>query len=480
MEPLYMIENRYTYIAGIKRAPLTTDYEASSPETAFERQIQLLYLDGHAHLQHEEYGLALDRFRELMALILRTAHPQMPVDPNRIGRLKFPFDAALVDTFSTKAGELLKRIPVKSYEFPVSMVSEQSILPTPVVKQLQGASGQGLQYASHHGFVKEQTDAAVAELDTDNFAGAVKLLQAALQNTPATDAVLRGSLLHDLAVISEKAGKAQEAQNFSSQSIESFKAAGRHDAQVQALDTASGIFLRTGKADQSKTFATQAAEIRSKVNINPIFVRPAAQALLRSDLALKVRPTPGLSFATGGAGAATRPIGAFGREAAELQSTPAAPQLIGLSLVQPGQITKKFSMTGLTETAAIALDANATANVKAFHQTLSDTERPWIAHGLLDDSDPDGRVSAAHVFLRHSDVDGRLPGGHGQPDGGRGDIPEARCPIRSSTRRIEIVEAVDAAGAALSGPWATSAYRSAKDNDGGVRGREARSTKTSS
>ena len=97
MEPVYMIENRYTYLARRPRAPLTTDYETSTPETVFERQVQQLYLEGQEHLQHEEFTLALDRFRELMALILRTAHPQMPVDPSRLFGVRFRMDVALVD-----------------------------------------------------------------------------------------------------------------------------------------------------------------------------------------------------------------------------------------------------------------------------------------------------------------------------------------------------------------------------------------------
>jgi tetratricopeptide (TPR) repeat protein len=360
-----MIENRYTYLARRPRAPLTTDYETSTPETVFERQVQQLYLEGQEHLQHEEFTLALDRFRELMALILRTAHPQMPVDPSRLFGVKFPMDVALVDALASRAAEMLKHIPVSSYEFPPTLVSGSSVLPAASVERLKTVLTQDLQFASHHGFVKEQHDAALAAIEAENYAGAAALYRAALEKTPATDLLLRGSLLHDLGVLFEKAGKPDDAQGAASRSVEAFQAAGRADAQVQALDTATGIFQRAGKADQAKAFATQAGDIRSKVNINPVVTRPVSRALLNTEANSRLRAEVGPVFAADAGLAAAAAAGA--------PSTPVAPQLIGLALIPPDQMAKRFTVNGDTSAATIALDGNAAANVRAFHQTLATT-----------------------------------------------------------------------------------------------------------
>jgi hypothetical protein len=79
-----MIENKYSYLVGTNRAPTSSVYQEASPEGSFENLVQSLLLEGQQQLQHREYNLALSAFREVDSLILHTAHPQMPLDPNRV------------------------------------------------------------------------------------------------------------------------------------------------------------------------------------------------------------------------------------------------------------------------------------------------------------------------------------------------------------------------------------------------------------
>jgi len=118
VEPVYMNENRYSYMVGSYKPASSGNYLAESPETGFERLVHSMYMEGQLCLHHEEYLLALNTFRELMALILHTANPQMPVDPNAIGPLIFPLDVALIDVFARKAAEILRETPIP-YWFPL-------------------------------------------------------------------------------------------------------------------------------------------------------------------------------------------------------------------------------------------------------------------------------------------------------------------------------------------------------------------------
>jgi len=104
-----MNENRYSYLVGFWKPSVNADYEAESPETEFEWRVQTLFMEGQTYLHREEYLLALQAFRELTALILRTANPQMPVDPNQIPWIAFPMDVTLVDTLTAKTAEILQK-----------------------------------------------------------------------------------------------------------------------------------------------------------------------------------------------------------------------------------------------------------------------------------------------------------------------------------------------------------------------------------
>jgi hypothetical protein len=377
MEPVYMVENRYTYHVASWRPAAATEYQVNTPETAFERQVQELYIKGQAHLQHEEYLLALNSFRELMALILRTANPQMPVDPGRLLNLEFPRDGSLLNVLAQKTGEILKNTPVADYNFPTSIVSGQSILPAAVMQQLKPALDSDLQLSSHHGVVKDRLDAAFADVAANDFEKAIQNYQAALDRTPAEDRILRASLLHDMAVLFEKANKKQDAQARGSQSLELFKAAGNAEAQVQSLETMAGILQRAGNAEQAQARLNEANTIRKGINLNPISapeLSAAAVTPIAGVGAVRVRPE------VLAARPALRTPAAIGRAAtvtrvAEIArvSTSEAPQLMALRFVQPSQVLKRLTVQGASTALTINLDNNATANVTGFLQGLQNT-----------------------------------------------------------------------------------------------------------
>jgi hypothetical protein len=121
--PAYMIETRYSYLTGVWRRPASAVYVAESPESAFERHLQELFLEGQKRLHQEEYVLALQAFQEAMALILHTAHPTMPVDRNQIGWFEFPFTPALITAITEKTGKML----IKSDRASTSFLSRLSL-----------------------------------------------------------------------------------------------------------------------------------------------------------------------------------------------------------------------------------------------------------------------------------------------------------------------------------------------------------------
>ena len=90
----------------------------------------------------------LEKFREVVALILKTVHPKMPVDPNTIPNVTFPFDAALIDVLTVKATDIMKKTPLTSYAFPQTIVSANPTLPAAALGELKSVLDLGLQVTS--------------------------------------------------------------------------------------------------------------------------------------------------------------------------------------------------------------------------------------------------------------------------------------------------------------------------------------------
>ncbi len=388
MEPIYMNENRYSYLVASWRPPSNADYETESPETAFERRVHSLFMEGQAYLHREEFMLALRAFHEVMALILRTANPKMPVDPNQFPRLRFPVDLALVDTLVQKVAEILQNTPILGYKFPSSVMSEQSILPGPVVEKLKPALDAGLQITSHHNLVNERLEAAYGAIDGKKYELAVRHYAVALEKTPDTDTALRASIMHDMAILFEKANNKDRAQELGQQSVELFTTIKLVEGQVQAVDTLTGILRRAGKTEQADAQAKKAAEIRRTFNLNPVISSRLAfptRSIVRTE---PIAPTTGVlgtlgtlhaGFPTPSAPLFVAPVAASAREA---ESTAAAPLLIAMKYVPPSVPTKSLKIQGMTSAATIALDANAAGNVKNFLQTLANTQDLELVAGF--------------------------------------------------------------------------------------------------
>jgi hypothetical protein len=372
-----MNENRYSYLVGSYRPPQSRDYEVESPEGSFELTVQSLYIAGQGQLHHGEYNLALHAFQELQALILRTVHPQMPVDPNWLRYFNFPFDAPVLDALSNRAVETLKSCPVVKYTFPNDMVSGQTMLPALVAAKLANIGNAGVQVTSFHAVAGQQIDAALAEAEKENWNGALKLYTGALAAVPANDALVKGSLLHDMALLAEKAGDKASAEQFATKSVAAINAAGRPEAQVRILDAATGVLQRIGKPDIAAKFSDQAGQIRSSNNINRVLNRPVQVfAALQTPVA---RLPAGIKIASpvrtaAAVAAAAEPAGALAAaEAAPPDASVAAPTLLGLTFVRPEAVTKTLTVQGAATAASVVLDSQAAANMQSFLKTISTT-----------------------------------------------------------------------------------------------------------
>jgi hypothetical protein len=332
MEPRYMIENRYTYQVGSWRRAASAPYATETPENTFQDHLQDLVATGQTHLQHEEFARALQQFQEAMAIILHTVHPDTPVDPHQVGSVPFPLDPRLLDPLIAKTATILVKTAPPRYAFPASVVSERSMLSAEAARLVAPIAERGLKVTSFHRDVERQVTAGLEAAEGGDWKGAVALYQAALEQTPATEPTIRGALLHDLAVLSEKADDRAKAQELGRASVEAFERGGVAEAQAQALATTAGIIARAGNARQATTLTRRLNTLKTTIPVKPVAGRPA-----------------------------------FTLE-------PSAPELIGTRFVAEAVPQKTLTITGATASATLALDATAVASTRQFLTTLSRTE----------------------------------------------------------------------------------------------------------
>jgi hypothetical protein len=371
-EPVYLLENRYSYLTYNWQASQNVDYEAETPETTFEWHAHNLLMQGQTYLHREEYQLAYNTFKDLQALILKTVHPQMPVDPNQVPGFTFPKDLTMIEPLTIKAVEILKKTKVPDYTFPKELMDKDSTLPAGVQNVINPVMDVGLQFTSHHGFVLDQIGSAVTEAGNGNWGAAIKRYQTALEKVPANDPLLRGSLTHDLAVLNEQAGNKSVAVELSQSSIKLLAEAKQPDAQLHALTSAVGISTRAGKADVAADFSRQADALRKTIVTVTL---PERRSLsIKDSLDLSTRIVPRKIDSGVSRRVPTRGSFALQRAAAQVVvSTTESPALMTMEYVKDSAPQKAMKIQGTATSATIQLNNTAAASGKAFLQTVSDS-----------------------------------------------------------------------------------------------------------
>jgi hypothetical protein len=362
------MENRYSYHVYKWRPSRNVDYEAETPETSFEWHAHSLFVEGQTYLHREEYLLAYNKFRDLQALILKTVHPKMPVDPNQFPGFAFPKDLTIVDALTVKAADILRQTKTPDYMFPPGLIDDDSTLSADVQKKLAPVAEAGLQVTSHHSLVGDQVRAALDLARDGDWAGAIKRYTTALEKVPAADSVLRASLMHDLAVLNEQVGNRNGAIELSQNSAKLFGDAKQTDAQVHALTTTVGLLTRAGKPDQAAQVSKQLDTVRSSIVSVNLPERATLSSRNISTSASLIRLE------------SIQPVGRVGAEpragasaAVRVISTRETPALMTLQYVKESAPQKAMKIRGTAAEAAIQLNNNAAANTKTFLQTVADT-----------------------------------------------------------------------------------------------------------
>lgn len=406
MEPLYMDENRYTYLIGAWRRPVSNNYIARTPQGDFELHLQTLFLEGQAHLQHEEFTLALDAFQEAMTLILHTVHPTMPVDPNLLGKIRLPRMVEMVEPLIAKTAEMLRLATPEQYTFPAALVSSGSRMPSVVQEALKPLDDGGIRITSFQSGVQASVGAALEAAGRGNWPEAVKFYQEALNQTPEGELAIRGGLQHDLALLSEKAQNREQAQQFAEASVTAFNQAKVSEGEAQALAMSSGLYARAGNSQRAGELTKQLDQLKSTTVLTDVVATTRSPVALNSSVAAvqplttmslrsaSIRPLPssgsiGNLPVTGVVGAPPPFVTPAVLEQAQAQAAapvldPGAPQLMGTRFIALSTPVKSLSIRGMHDVVNLNLEAaNAVASTQGFLGTLEQTRDLGLLTGWL-------------------------------------------------------------------------------------------------
>jgi hypothetical protein len=377
MEPKYLSEIRYSYLVGSFRRARSASYIVRNPQGAFEQHLQDLFLEGQKHLRQEEFTIAVHAFEEAMGIVLHTMHPTMPVDPNTFGKFKFPRDAVMVDSLAGKTAELLMQTATTQIAFPPSAVNKTSSLPAAVQEQLKAVTETGLRVTSFHGSVAAEVEAALHAAATNDWKQTASFYLAALDKTPENEAVVRGSILHDLALVSEKARDPERAQAFVRQSIAVLAQTNIADAQAEDFASAAGILSRSGQADAAAEMVRALESIRSTTLLSDIL--PARELLAGQRSANGTLNLNAATTTASGTAAAS-----VTDSANDFAFNSNAPVLFGTKYLEVAPAQKSLTIRGFAESATIELDAAGAADsTKGFLKTLAETKDLGLLTGWL-------------------------------------------------------------------------------------------------
>ncbi len=180
---------------------------------------------------------------------------------------------------------------------------------------------------------------------------------------PDEDQTLRGSLLHDLSIITEKVGNRDNAVEFGRQSAALFAGANLPEAQVQTLDLVGGMLARGGDQGTADAVLLEARNLRTEHNLDTIVVSP----LLRATRRITNIDEGGRSF-----------LGRIDERVIDITDTTAAPDatplvLLGTRYLTAAPVERRFTVLGEQAVARITLDGDGAAGIKTFLTELSDT-----------------------------------------------------------------------------------------------------------
>ncbi|MCP4420680.1 MAG: hypothetical protein GY805_29075 [Chloroflexi bacterium] len=372
MEPKYYIENRYSFVVDALPFVNNPHYEVDTPETRFERNIQCQLAIANRLLMTGKYSNAVAKFRHLRGLISKVIYPKLTAEVGgRIDWSKID-QTQLIDGLVAKSAEILQKTPITATTIPAEFRGDDVKLPAGAAQQFATLELIGIQdNVSEVGVILDKVDTLIEDKQFD-MAG--ELLSIAITQTD--DRGLQGVLLHDLAIMQERAGNRDDALCTIKHSERILARSKNYERQVQVINSLAGIQLRGGDADAATKTLKRAGKLEKKHNLfsiaNIVELNGATlQPITRTPLspAITAAPTAAIPIIN----APTPRVTAASRVTIEdIEAQPV--QLMAARAFSRRKTEKQLSVLGSDQQVErVQLNANAAANLGDFYTTVQKT-----------------------------------------------------------------------------------------------------------
>jgi hypothetical protein len=376
----YANEIKYSHLEDL-RAVLTSDavggYEVDDAATAFERQVQTaLAAARQAHLD-DELGLAIRRYCDLQALILKTAFPAMPVHINRHPLWEITYDPSTVGAFVAMAAESASRTRPPTTTLPADVAWPLTLDPKAVVTRPELVNAGP---ASSLDDVHTLLTSAAGQVVAGDLESAAQSYALALRAAGDADPALTGYLHQDLGLVVERGGDPATAQKHLQTAQKLFAAAGSGEGQVSALAALAGLLSRQGQTDQSQQLLTQASDLSRKLGIHQLDIAGGLDPAL---VPAPVRRAAGAPVAAAGltpSEGAEAPTLAAARALPQPMTLATAPALQALAYVGDQRTTDVLTVVDAQGVTQISLAGDKAAHLTQLYETMRVTDDLSLLH----------------------------------------------------------------------------------------------------
>lgn len=378
----YLNQLRFSHLEDLRPVAATLHYDVGSPSTDFEAQVQGALAEARTHHLQDELGLALDGYRQLQALILKTVDPTLPTGSSRHPAWQTLVTGDLLDALLSTTAATLARTPVALPDLPDEVTSPDPV-PAAVGEALAPfvALGTTTGSVAQVGVLVQRAAAAVAEQD---FASAADLYTKAL-SAAGDDSELAGYLTHDLGLVTVRAGDLAKGAGLLQRAVDTFATLKVADGQVAALGALADVQRRQGQSDDAAKTIDEADKLAQTSGLGAITAVPAravATTLLgragASELGVAARVGGRVApVARAGDGAALPPLAAAPADLAAAPATEGGNPGALLALSFLDRVSASGSLALLTsgaEPIEVKLDADRVQNLTGLYDRLKVTD----------------------------------------------------------------------------------------------------------
>ena len=378
MAPKYLHENRYAFVFDATRELARASYEVDTAESVFERDVQRRLAVAHRLMAEGRVGAALEDYRSLRGVIAAVLYPKIAPHVGAKADWLRLADAGVAEATLARSALMLDRTPALTKAIPETF-SSSTPLAAGITKLFAQVEDGGL--ADADAGVRVPLAEMQSAFDRGDFARAAKAAAGATEQ--AKDAELRAALMHDQAVLQARSGESVPAMQLMARSAEAFGAAGKREAQIDALGVLADMNIRAGDPDGAKRTLAQAAELRTRFSVFPV---KQLSRLTTVDLVTLTTPSPMTTRPT----LLTRPSltvrptlsPVFRDEAAA--AADGAVSLIAARTFAARTSTKAVTVFGeRLEPISASVAGGAVAGLTNFYATLRDTQDVALLTGYL-------------------------------------------------------------------------------------------------